>query len=126
MENHIIEWEVGKRAWRLFPRSAAVITLMIASAINRSVIKPDTALYVGIFVWIGFNILRWLMPDIYMRRIWYLVGFFIKAISSWPLRWLLVAIFGSIAVSRGMPPVDLFMVFILYIMVIIFEAFILR
>lgn len=125
MDDPRLEWEVGRRAWKLFPRSFAILSIMIGAALSGSLFESEWIVNLGAGIWVVLIILRLMMLDIYMRNIWLLVGIPIKTISAWPIRWGLVIILYLIASGSGMTTEELFMVVMLYFMASIVEWIIL-
>lgn len=121
MDNSRLEWEVGRRAWKLFPRSFAILLIMLGAVFSGSLLDSDWIVYTGAVIWITLIIVRLMMPDIYMRNMWLLVGLPIKTISAWRIRWGLVIILYLIASGSGMTTEELFIVVTLYFMAGIVE-----
>lgn len=121
MDETRIEWEVGRRAWKLFPRSAGILVTMVGAAIYGSIYESEWILNLGFGIWVSLSILRWVMLDIYMRNIWYLVEIPIKTISAWPILFGAVFVLFLIASANGMVMEEFFMILVFYFMAGIIE-----
>lgn len=126
MNETVQEWEIGRRAWCLFPRSAAILAFVTLTVIYGSIERADDAYTVFAIIWLGLNIVRVVMRDPYKRNIWYMIGFPVKTISAWPILWGSVAILVVIGVLRGLSPVFLVLVILLYVISGVVEAIFFR
>lgn len=130
MSEHERNRIVNYMAWWAFPRSAgmyvSVVFLLLFSSGASENIKmnaPSNALFVGVFAWVCFWIVKSLLPsNIVDRNIWGCLSLPVGLVSLYHIRWVIFIIAIILSLFMGAPlfPTILYMGgFLVYDLVIV-------
>jgi len=121
MDNYELEWAIGAKAWPKFPRAAGLVIFVSLVSIFGFTIDSATPVTFAAWTWGLLTVARLVMPDIYMRNVWALIGFPVKALGAWPILWSLVALLVILGTVRGINLADFALIFPLYFAAWLFE-----
>ncbi len=107
MNDYRTQQFVSIQALRTFPRSTALITTAVSSAIS---LDPVTSLITGIAVWIVIRLLvRFLIavfPNIVDLRLWSCCQLLVLPVSFWLLKYPVSIVAAAVAIMRGADAVE--------------------